>query len=79
MLELVLAAGLTLPTGADLEKAYWDCDFATTQTMLGGDEAMYCSQIFEKLKADKFGGDFDKFMAYWRENKKREHAARTKK
>jgi hypothetical protein len=77
---IILAAALAIPTpsGADLERAYWDCDYASTVAFMGPDEAAYCSAVFEKLKAEKFGGDFTKFMAWWRANKGVQHKARTK-
>jgi hypothetical protein len=74
-LTLALAAAVALPP-ADVEKIWWDCDYASTQAMAGQSEAALCSLAFEKLKADKFKGDFTAFMTWWKANKEREYKAR---
>lgn len=78
MNALLLAAALSLPSGLALEKMYWDCDYMTTQTLVDAGGAATCSEVFEKLKAEKFKGDFSKFMEWWNKNKGAEHKARAK-
>jgi hypothetical protein len=77
-LALAAASIITLPANLDIEKTYWDCDYATTQTLAGFEEAAICSTVFEKLKADKFKGSFQDFMVWWKANKEREYASRKK-
>ena len=62
---------------AEVEKAYWDCEFAASQGFLDFDDAEVCNQVFERLKAEKFHSDFNRFLEWWRANKAREYAART--
>ncbi|HYD93872.1 MAG TPA: hypothetical protein VEC01_01005 [Noviherbaspirillum sp.] len=76
--SLVLAASATvadLPP-AEVERSYWDCEFTAIQGTIDLDAGAACSAIYEQLKADKFDGDFDRFLAWWRENKERELSAR---
>ncbi len=63
----------------DLERHYWDCNYAATQSMLDTVDAEFCSRVYERLKAEKFNGDYQKFMKWWADNKTRENAARAKK
>jgi hypothetical protein len=60
----------------EVEQVFWDCDFKGTQNMLGLDDAHVCSIVFERLKAEKFDSEFDRFLKWWRVNKGREYAAR---
>ena len=64
---------------ADLETAFWDCDFASTKDMLGLGDAANCSFVFERVKATKFNNDFKQFMKWWADNKKTQHALRSGK
>lgn len=60
----------------EAEKAYWDCEFMATQGRVDLDTGAGCYDLYERLKKDKFGGDFDRFLAWWRDNKKREMSLR---
>ncbi len=79
LLTLAAASIITLPPNLDVEKTFWDCDYATTQAMAGPEEAAICSAVFEKLKADKFKGSFQDLMVWWKANKEREYKARAAK
>lgn len=61
----------------EVEQVFWDCDFKGTQHMLDFDDAQICSSVFERLKAEKFNSEFERFLEWWRINKNREYAART--
>jgi hypothetical protein len=78
MITMLAAAAIALPTGAALEKDFWDCDYASTQALISQGEAAHCSAVFEKIKADKFGGDFSKFMTWWKANKAAQYKLRNK-
>lgn len=65
-------------SSAEVEKAYWDCEFTATQGPIDLDGAAACSEIYEYLKKDKFLGDFDRFLVWWKENKGRELSTRRK-
>lgn len=58
---------------ADLEKAFWVCDYAGTNGMVGADEAAACIAITDQVKRTKFDGDFDRLVAWWRLNKVAQH------
>ena len=60
---------------AELEKGFWICDYLSTTRGLEGTYAIGCGVNFEDLKATKFGGDFEKFFAWWRLNKAAQQAA----
>jgi hypothetical protein len=60
---------------AELEQAYWVCDYASTMTRLDMGTAMSCSVIIETLKRRKFDGNFEAMLVWWRENKEAQHSA----
>jgi hypothetical protein len=60
----------------EVEQVFWDCDFKGSRHMLDFDDAHLCSNVFERLKAEKFNSEFDRFLEWWRINKSREYAAR---
>lgn len=70
------AAGSMSP--AEIEKAYWDCESFAAQGILTLDAGAACNEIFEHLKAGKFDGDFNRFLAWWQENKVQEMSSRMK-
>ena len=59
----------------DLEKAFWVCDYAGTNGAVGPDQAAACIAITDELKRAKFDGDFDRLVAWWRNNKVSQHRA----
>jgi hypothetical protein len=69
------AAAAQEPRIEALERAFWRCDHAATQALLGAGAAMECSVATEALKTRKFGGDFAAMLAWWRERKDAEHHA----
>lgn len=75
---ITLAASTTLGNMqlAEVEQVFWDCDFKGTQHMLDFDDAHVCSTVFERLKAEKFNSEFDRFLEWWQTNKAREYAGR---
>ncbi|HYC43198.1 MAG TPA: hypothetical protein VEB70_09445 [Noviherbaspirillum sp.] len=75
-LALVASANLGDLPLVEVEQVFWDCDFKGTQNMLDFDDAHICSSVFERLKAEKFNSEFDRFLEWWRVNKSREYAAR---
>jgi hypothetical protein len=60
---------------AGLESAFWLCDYSSSRVALDMGTAVACSSIYEELKAEKFNGDFEAMLAWWRENKPAEHGA----
>ena len=58
---------------ADLEKAFWICDYAATTGGVQATPVSMCSAVFDELKTKKFGGDFEQLVGWWRQNKLAEH------
>src|SRR4051812_35635566 len=61
-----------IPLG-EIEKAYWDCDSTVSKVLVDFADAEFCSRVYERLKAEKFSGDFRKFLEWWNANKAREY------
>lgn len=60
------AAVLTI---ADLEKAFWICDYTATEKGVNATPVDICSKVTEDLKNEKFNGDFEDLTDWWRQNK----------
>lgn len=59
---------------ADLENAFWFCDYvATTEGVVAAPRAA-CRYVTEEVERRKFDGDFNQFLQWWRDNKATEHA-----
>ena len=56
-----------------LERAFWACDHAASTTGVDGPAGMACGSATEQLKLQKFNGDFEAMLAWWRENKESAH------
>ena len=54
---------------ADLEKAFWICDYEATTYGIGNADAESCLLVTEGLKNAKFGGDVEALIDWWREEK----------
>ena len=59
---------------ADLEEAFWICDYTATTVGMGATPVDLCSAVYDELKARKFNGDFEQLLYWWRQNKPAEHA-----
>jgi hypothetical protein len=75
-ITLVASAALGGIPLAEMEKAYWDCEFAAEQGILDSSDAGNCSEVYERLNAEKFDNNFQRFLEWWKANKGREYAAR---
>ncbi len=61
------------PNVGELEKAFWACDYiATTRGVLAA-PVVTCRYVTDELQKEKFGGDYDRMLAWWRQNKVAEH------
>jgi hypothetical protein len=58
---------------ADLEELFWICDHAAVARMVGPDEVALCSAVSERLLMERFGGDSEQLLEWWRANKAIEH------
>jgi hypothetical protein len=64
---------------AEIEKAYWVCDYESSKSMLSMGDAATCSFVFEELKSRKFNGDWPAMLAWWKANKDAEYKNQSKK
>ena len=55
----------------DLENAFWVCDYLATTR--GTIDIAACTAVYEAVKERKFAGDFEKLVAWWRQNKVAQH------
>jgi hypothetical protein len=71
-----IAPAMQARTGASLaqlERAFWQCDYAATVGGVDATPVALCSVITDDLKQQKFGGDFLEMLGWWRSNKSAEH------
>lgn len=69
-----LAAGAaSVQDDVDLERLFWLCDHAAATRMIDANERLACDAVTAQLKAEKFGGDFDQLLNWWRTNKVVQH------
>jgi hypothetical protein len=59
---------------AELEKAFWVCDYTATTRGVYAAPIELCSAVTDQLKREKFGGDFGQMLEWWQQNKPAEHA-----
>ncbi|WP_194726609.1 hypothetical protein [Noviherbaspirillum malthae] len=71
-------AALSSDSSDEIEKIYWDCEFMAVQGMITPDQAAACSEIYERLKNEKFLGNYHRFLVWWKQEKEREFATRYK-
>ena len=60
---------------ADLERAFWICDYEATTYGVGVVDAEACGIVTEGLNRVKFGGDVDALVDWWRDQKYGVHDA----
>jgi hypothetical protein len=58
---------------ADLESAFWTCDYVATLRGVEFTPIEQCASAYTRLKDYKFGGDFGAMLDWWRANKVNEH------
>lgn len=68
---LLVAGGATVQAGdsaplGPLEQAYLGCTQTSTTRRLSHGEAAACSETAERLLQQRFGGDLDRLLAWWR-------------
>jgi O-glycosyl hydrolase len=73
--SIIMVSAIAALSSDKVEKAYWNCESAAIQGTIAPDDRL-CIAIYEHLKNDKFRGDFDRFLAWWRQHKDRELSSR---
>jgi hypothetical protein len=74
-----LAAQAAPPGARDLpalEREFWDCDARATHQVLAPAEAMRCAELTDAVRQRRFEGDFNCFVAWWRERRHAEYRRR---
>ena len=59
---------------ADLEQAFWACDYIATTHGVQAAPVALCSEVTAALQEQKFGGDFGRLLEWWQQNKPAQHA-----
>ena len=54
---------------ADLEQAFWVCDYIASEIGINAAPVELCGAVTETLKDEKFKGDFDEMLKWWRRNR----------
>ncbi len=54
---------------AQLEEAFWACDHAATVGGVSATPVSLCAVVTAELKKQKFDGDYDGLLDWWRLNK----------
>jgi hypothetical protein len=70
----LLAVQLSGASLANLEGAFWVCDYTATKRRASDDQIGMCTATYDALKERKFGGDFDALLLWWQKNRAAEHA-----
>jgi hypothetical protein len=73
--QKVLPAQVASVGLADLEDAFWACDYVATTRGTAGADTTACTAVYEAIKAQKFDGDFDQLLEWWQRNKIARHHA----
>jgi len=58
---------------------YWHCDWAASRAVLPNTQIMPCIEATEIVKREKFGGDWNMYLEWWRANRDREYADRDRR
>lgn len=66
---------MVAPAAEDLEQAFWSCDYVGTTYGVQAAPVAFCADVTQALREQKFGGDFDQMLQWWRQNKPAAHAA----
>jgi hypothetical protein len=61
------------PATAELEAAFWACDYVATTRGVSATPIAACRHAMESLKREKFGGSYPALLEWWRVNKAAEH------
>ena len=70
----VAVTASSVQTPADLEQAFWACDYIGTTRGLQAAPVAFCSEVTAALQEQKFDGDFGRLLEWWKQNKPAQHA-----
>ena len=57
----------------DLEELFWLCDYAASTGMVDSRERAACAAATDQLRLERFGGDSEQMLRWWRANKAVRH------
>ena len=60
-------------SAGDIEKAFWICDYVASTRGMQFVSLDLCAAITDLIKTEKFGGDYDEMIEWWREQKPEQH------
>jgi len=56
-----------------LERTFWICDYVASTRRMQFVSLDLCAAITDLIKTEKFGGDYEEMVEWWRERKPAEH------
>ncbi len=68
------AAPVGVASLAELEHAFWVCDYLATTRRASEVLIDICTDAYDELKERRFGGDFDALLLWWQQNRRVRHA-----
>jgi hypothetical protein len=60
---------------AELERAFWLCDYASATGPVDAGTLVTCSAVYEDLSIRKFEGDLEAMLTWYEQNKAVQHHA----
>jgi hypothetical protein len=70
-----MPASVTARADANLEQAFWSCDYVGTMHGVHAAPVAFCSDVTQAVRQRKFGGNLEQMLEWWRQNKSAAHAA----
>jgi hypothetical protein len=60
-------------SGEQLERTFWICDYVASTHGMQFVSMDLCAAVTDLVKMEKFDGDYDEMVRWWREQKPAEH------
>ena len=57
----------------EIERAFWICDYVASTRGMQFVSLDLCAAITDLIKTEKFGGDYEEMVEWWREQKPAQH------
>ena len=60
-------------TTAELEGAFWQCDYSFSKGNADRYKAAICGRVIEGIQKQKFNGDIERLLQWWQQNHAIQH------
>jgi hypothetical protein len=68
-----ITAQVAQPSAEDLERAFWLCDYVASTHGMQFVSMDLCAAVTDLIKTEKFDGDYEEMVRWWREQKPAQH------